>query len=409
MTPKLYVDNAIRNTLDESSFLRLDHEEKTKLDEQDSIFLIFTSTSPKTILEKRTKNYVDYKFDDPSITKNNAHVDSNDENLDNVRFVKVNSMPAGGEHLTAKYYVDDAIFYSLGESSLFRLGPGRKLKLDEQDSVFLNSALTSPKTIIELPTKSNVESLHEIKRNRRDLSSVFNDQDIEFDKNKLTKLDSVTVNRNPISDIEFSTEKYIDDSIEEGTLLRFVQTLENYPKVSAGNGTYNLTKYKKIQIIDTTETKFPNIGSDLLQKWNIKCNNKNNDSKVGNFIKSKKSNSPKGHSGATSLPPIGNSFVYIETSSINHGHERVFVSFERTDIIRILNITFYYTRFSILSKEAKKSMGRLRNQLILEDIEDNTWSTRNNIHKNDQYTDSSTGWTLVNLNFTAENYGIKLI
>ena len=31
-------------------------------------------------------------------------------------------------------------------------------------------------------------------------------------------------------------------------------------------------------------------------------------------------------SGATSLPPIGNSFMYIETSSNNHRHERVFVS-----------------------------------------------------------------------------------
>ena len=39
--------------------------------------------------------------------------------------------------------------------------------------------------------------------------------------------------------------------------------------------------------------------------------------------------------------------MYIETSSNNHGHERVFVSWERTDIIQISNITFYYNRFSI--------------------------------------------------------------
>ena len=44
---------------------------------------------------------------------------------------------------------------------------------------------------------SYVNNLHEINRNRRDLSSVFNDQDNEFDNNKLTNLDSVTVNRNP--------------------------------------------------------------------------------------------------------------------------------------------------------------------------------------------------------------------
>ena len=198
----------------------------------------------------------------------------------------------------------------------------------------------------------------------------------------------------------------MDNSIGEGTLLRFDQTLENYLKVSVGNDTYNLTKYNKIQIIDTTEIKYPNIGSDLLQKWNIKCNNKNNVSKVGDFIKSTKTNSPTGHSGATSLPPIGNSFMYIETSSNNHGHERVFVSWERTDIIQISNITFYYNRFSILTNNSKKSMGRFRIQLLLEN---NTWSTRYNIPKNDRYSDSSTQWTLINLNFTTENYGIKLI
>ena len=152
--------------------------------------------------------------------------------------------------------------------------------------------------------------------------------------------------------------------------------------------------------------RYPNIGSDLLQKWNIKCNNKINQFRITDFIKSTKSNSPTGYSGATSLPLIGNSFLYIETSSNNHGHERVFVSWERTDIIQISNITFFYNRFSILTINFEKSMGRFRIQLLLED---NTWSTRYNIPKNDRYSNSCTQWTLVNLNFTEENYGIKLI
>ena len=50
-------------------------------------------------------------------------------------------------------------------------------------------------------------------------------------------------------------------------------------------------------------------------------------------------------------------------------------------------------------------MGRIRIQLLL----DNTWSTRYNIPKNDRYSNSSTDWTLVNLNFTVENYGNKII
>ena len=147
----------------------------------------------------------------------------------------------------------------------------------------------------------------------------------------------MSLNRNPNSDNELANKKYIDDSIE-GTIVRFNQTIENYLKVSLGNDTYHLTKYDKIQITDTTIFIYPNTGGYLLQNWVIKCNN--NNGKIQNFIKSTKTNSPTGFSGATSLPPIGNSFVYIETSSNNYD-KNVFVSFERTDIIQISNITFY--------------------------------------------------------------------
>ena len=74
------------------------------------------------------------------------------------------------------------------------------------------------------------------------LSSVFNDQDNEFDNNKLPTLDSVTINRNLSSDNEVSNKKYVDDSIGEGTIVRFTETFENYLKFSVGLDTYNLTK-----------------------------------------------------------------------------------------------------------------------------------------------------------------------
>ena len=51
-------------------------------------------------------------------------------------------------------------------------------------------------------------------------------------------------------------------------------------------------------------------------------------------------------------------------------------------------------------------MGRFRIQLLLED---NTWTTQYTIAKNTQYSDTSTEWTFLNLDFTVENYGIKLI
>ena len=83
----------------------------------------------------------------------------------------------------------------------------------------------------------------------------------------------------------------------------------------------------------------------------------------------------------------------------------MYVILERTDIIQISNITFYYNRYSILTNDSLKAMGRFKIQLLLED---NTWSSRYNIPKNDSYSDTSTDWTLVSLNFTEENYGIRL-
>ena len=51
-------------------------------------------------------------------------------------------------------------------------------------------------------------------------------------------------------------------------------------------------------------------------------------------------------------------------------------------------------------------MARFRIQLILQD---NTWTTQYTIAKNTQYSDNPTDWTLLNLDFTVENYDIKLI
>ena len=97
--------------------------------------------------------------------------------------------------------------------------------------------------------------------------------------------------------------------------------------------------------------------------------------------------------------------MYIETSSNNHG-SNVFVSWERTDIIQISKKTFYYNRFSILTNDNIKIMGRFWIQLLLDD---NTWNTQYIIDKNTQYSDSGSEWKLLNLDFTVENYGINLI
>ena len=71
---------------------------------------------PISILEPASKNYVDNLYNDPSIVKNNAHIDLNDRNITNARFIQVNQLPQIDSHLTAKLYVDSEI----NQSSLVR-------------------------------------------------------------------------------------------------------------------------------------------------------------------------------------------------------------------------------------------------------------------------------------------------
>ena len=331
-----------------------------------------------SIREAASKNYVDNLFNDPSIVKNNAHIDLNDRNITNCRFLSVNQLPQIDSHLTAKLYVDN----SIDESSLVR---------NNKDNDFANYNLTNINSITlnkqaendnEVITKAYVDQFHqENERSRRDLGIDFfnesndlvkNNQDNDLNDNKLTNIDSIKVNRNPNSDDELVNKKYLDDELDKNTIVRFNQTLNNYLKVSVGNDNYNLAKYDKIQITDTTMMRVGNGGASILRLWKIICNNKNNNGKISNFIKTTRTNSPTSQSGASVLPHIGTAFMYIETSGDNYGNN-VFVSFERTDIIHITNKTFYYNRFSILTNNSLKSMGRFRIQLLLED---NTWSTR---------------------------------
>ena len=80
--------------------------------------------------EAASKNYVYNLFNDASIRKNNAHIDLNDRNITNVRFLQVNQWPQIDSHLTPRLSVDSAI----DEPSLVR---------NNQDNDFNNYNLTN--------------------------------------------------------------------------------------------------------------------------------------------------------------------------------------------------------------------------------------------------------------------------
>ena len=324
---------------------------------------------PTNLQGAYSKNYVVNFFNGPSLMKNTEHIDLKDRNISKARFIQVNQLPRIDLHLTAKLYVDNAI----DELSLARNIPGHDFgiyNLTNIKSITLNTQAVNENQVI---TKAYVDQFHqENERSCRGSGTNFcdesndlvkNNQDKDLNDDKLTNLDSVCVNREPTSDNELSNKKYVADSVGEETILRFNQTLSDFLKVSVGDDTYNFTKYDKMQPTNTTIIEAPKTGGYLLQQWDIKCNDKNNKGKIQNFIKSTKTNSIASDSGAMSLPPFGDSFMYIETSTNNHGNN-VYVILERTDIVQISNITFCYTRYSVITNDSLKSLGRFRIQFF---------------------------------------------
>ena len=199
--------------------------------------------NPTNIQDACSKNYVNNLFNDHSILKNNAHIDLNDRNITNARFIQVNQLPQIDSLLTAKLYVDTEI----DQPSLVR---------NNQDNDFGNYNLTNINSITlnkqaendnEVITKAYVDQFHqENERSRREVGLDFynesndlvkNNQDNDLKDNKLLNLDSVSVNRKPSSDNELASKKYIYDELDKNTVLRFNQTLQNYLKVSVGNDT----------------------------------------------------------------------------------------------------------------------------------------------------------------------------
>ena len=173
-------------------------------------FRIKKLPDPISIQEPVPKHYIDILFNNPSIIKNTEHIDLNDRNISSARFIQVNQWPQIDSHLTPKKYVDNAV----DESSLVRSNKDNDFgnyNLTNINSITLNTQAVNNNQVI---TKTYVDQFHqENERSRRDLGIDFydkssdivkNNQDNGFNDNKLTNLDSITINRNPTSDNEIT-------------------------------------------------------------------------------------------------------------------------------------------------------------------------------------------------------------
>ena len=106
----------ISNNLDTSSFVQKpflgpNYIEKSieEIVDTKNQLIVKNLTEPDNSQKSAWKMYVDISFYDPCILKITTHVDFNDKDLNNVRFVEINNLNAVREHVTPKLYYDQSI------------------------------------------------------------------------------------------------------------------------------------------------------------------------------------------------------------------------------------------------------------------------------------------------------------
>ena len=185
----------VQKTYLRSNYIEANIEEDINLKNQ---FRIKNLPDPTNLQDPGTKNYIDNAIDEVSLVRKNKDNDFGNYNLTNINSITLNKQTENDNEVITKAYVDQ--FHQENERSR------RDLGIDFYD-----------------------ESSDLLKNN----------QDNDFNDNKLTNIDSITVNRNPISDNESANKKYIDDELDKNTIVRFSQTLTNYLKVLVGNDIYH--------------------------------------------------------------------------------------------------------------------------------------------------------------------------
>ena len=84
-----------------TNYIEANIEEDFELKNQ---YRIKNIPDPISSRDATSKTYVENLLNDPSIIKNNAHIDLKDRNITNPRFIQVKQLPQIDSHFTVKLY-----------------------------------------------------------------------------------------------------------------------------------------------------------------------------------------------------------------------------------------------------------------------------------------------------------------
>ena len=158
-----------------------------------------------------------------------------------------------------------------------------------------------------------------------------NNKQNSLNNNELINVKSIQINNDPLNPLEVATKQYVDSKsggLKQDPNITLLSSSELIPiLVNTMIGEFSIlfaTKeyvdkrvFYELQIM----TKFTNNnGADLWTDWDLEVSSGINS--LTEFFKSSNSRTSSSGTGPDFLPPIGEYYAYIETSSPNYGPDR---------------------------------------------------------------------------------------
>ena len=283
---------------------------------------VYVNRDPEYDLELTTKQYTDTSIDENSIVrinKNNSVFSLNtdatkqfdDYEIDNIVPISV---------------ISEFVTTIMDEFSLLRLPQDKKL--DNSNYVPLESNLTVPKTVLYIPLNNNL---------------ARTDRDNGFYNHISTNVGY------SINDSDAANKKYVDRRLKQyGIISETTNVVPLIINTTNGEMSFPLATKQYVDkfMYDDFQTILVftnNTGTDLWLDWELEVST-GMSSLAGFFVSSNTGTNSSGTGpDLDCLPPIGDYYAFIETSTPNNGSNK-YASITYTKHEHITKIKFWYQK-----------------------------------------------------------------
>ena len=234
-----------------------------------------------------------------------------------------------------------------------------------------------------------------------EFSIIRNNKINNLNNNEITNVKSIQINDDPISPQDATNKKYVDSrsgGLKQDPNITLLSSSDLIPilvNTMIGEVSFPISTkeyvdkrvFYELQIM----TKFTNNnGADLWTNWDLEISSGMNS--LTGFFKSSNSRTGSSGTGPDFLPPIGEYYAYIETSSPNYGPDRYAIA-KYSYHANITRIKFWYHRLGV-------NMCRFRLQYETLDYQ---WVDKVIFPAKER----TSGWVFLEETFSEDNRGLR--